>query len=524
MYKKFKVVLLISLSFLFSFILIRNNFKTKWSIIDDHEIVYFLGSDQKILLSEFPEVLSKTEVGKFGISQRFRPSYYILRVAETYVWNDNPHLWYIARYFILVFFLFTISYLISKYFGVIPSIIFSLYIMTGKYWSDIWTRLGPGEIYVTLGLSFYFMGLFITVENKTKSLLPWLFFFIGGLISIGSKENMVILAIPGLYILVYRIIHKKIDWKLILPFLHIMFSLFVFFGVYLAISKTGTDIYANEVSSLKIIQFVFYGFKKTVIDLKIIWLLLLGLFILIPKIYFHQKFNFIKFVINNRSITYLLVWQFLIYYTQFIFYSGVWPTNARYDFPGILAKQIFWLCSLYLLNRIISEGVKLKVKSFVLKIINISFFAYLLIIIFNRGFNDIISASKNNASVTASFTDSLNTLSSLCKEYPDYALIIKSRDPWDYEPIFSIERFIRYLGVSNLIYIDYEDTKITSRLGMEKGLSETLINASKNGMAIDNTIFKELDYKLVNKNCIIVLLSGTESNNECNQSININTN
>ena len=54
----------------------------KWSPIDDHEIMWFLGPDGRIGWSEIPRVLmTQTEVGHFGGAlARYRPSYYFLRV------------------------------------------------------------------------------------------------------------------------------------------------------------------------------------------------------------------------------------------------------------------------------------------------------------------------------------------------------------------------------------------------------------------------------------------------------------
>ncbi|OJX66511.1 MAG: hypothetical protein BGO94_06490 [Micrococcales bacterium 72-143] len=51
-------------------------------LIDDHEILRFLGSDHRLLLWEIPSVLGTTELANWGEDGRFRPAYYFLRAVE----------------------------------------------------------------------------------------------------------------------------------------------------------------------------------------------------------------------------------------------------------------------------------------------------------------------------------------------------------------------------------------------------------------------------------------------------------
>ena len=92
--------------FLFSAIMVLAIFgrvvASKWSVIDDHEIMLFLGRDGKLYLSEIFSTLKLTEVGNFGSLTRYRPSYYILRLLECVVWGANPAYWYAFRLGLLI--------------------------------------------------------------------------------------------------------------------------------------------------------------------------------------------------------------------------------------------------------------------------------------------------------------------------------------------------------------------------------------------------------------------------------------
>lgn len=511
---KYKTLMLLLFSAIFSFFLVQNNFNAKFGIIDDSDIAYFLGSDKKISLSEFPRIILSTEVGNFGSTLRYRPAYYIMKVTESSIWKDNPHLWYFARYAILTLFLFLLSYIISNFLGIVPAIIFSLFVMTGAYWSGVWARLGPSEIYMVLGLSLYSFGLLRIIEADMESIFPWLLFLLGGLVAIGSKENMVILAIPSLCLLIYRIIHRKLDWKLIIPILHILLALLISVGIYLAISKTGHDFYDNQIGTGGSLALVLRGIIRTIKDFKIVEIILIGLFLLVSKIIVLGRINLKEFFSRNIKTIVLLIFLCFVYFTQFVFYSGGWPNGTRYDFPGILAKQLFWLICFYLLAKLLLLFNSNKSKPILLQL-NIIFFGLLLISVVNTGYYPLIKASENNALITSTFTRNLGELSDLAKGYPGYPLVLKSESTRDYEAVFSLERFTRFMGVSNLIYLDYKDVNLEKRSGLEKQLSETLTQISKNGTSGNGTLFNQFDPKKIGTNCILVILSGVGDDNEC---------
>jgi hypothetical protein len=153
-------IIIISFSILFSLILLKHNLNAKWSIIDDHEIINYLGSDKNITLSEVTKLISQSEIASYGNSLRYRPSYYILRILETYLWSDNAQLWYGVRILFLMIFLYVVSSIVTKLLGLFLAVSFTMFIMTGAYWPDILTRLGPSEMYGVLGIALYAYGLF----------------------------------------------------------------------------------------------------------------------------------------------------------------------------------------------------------------------------------------------------------------------------------------------------------------------------------------------------------------------------
>jgi len=503
---KLSLTLILVFSLIFSFLIFKENFKAKWSIIDDHEIAYFLGSDKKILVGEIPKLLLKTEVSSYGKALRFRPSYYLVRIVESALWRDNPFLWYFARFVILSIFVFSVTFLVSRYFGLLPGIIFTLFTMTDKYWYDIWTRLGPSEIYVVLGLSLYSLSLYKILKDRSKPLFFWILFLLGGILAIGSKENMVILALPAIYlILAYPLIIKKSKRNLVYLSLHILFSFFVFLGVFLAVRSSGQNVYAVKISDSGLLQYLILGLKNSLTGLNLIFFAIL--FISFATLKSNKR---IQFTISNNFSLFLPLFSYLAYVSQFVFYYGNWPRGWRYDFPGILSKYVFWLSSLYLFSKAVKDSYIFDktLKNFIAMFSCLLFFGTLLFLVSMRGYSNLISAEIKNAKYTNLFTENMLNLARKAREQDSKVIIFRADDPWSYEPIFSLERFLRLEGVRNKIVLDYEDNDLSKRGGLTKKLSERLLNLSRDGdYGKGFGTFNEVYYK--EGNCVLVVFSKT---------------
>lgn len=464
------------------------------------------------MFGEIPKLLLKTEVGNYGKALRFRPSYYLVRIVESALWRDNPFLWYFARFVILSIFVFSVTFLVSRYFGLLSGIIFTLFIMTDKYWYDIWARLGPGEIYVVLGLSLYSLSLYKILNDKPKSLLFWLLFLLGGVLAIGSKENMVVLALPAIYlVLAHPWVIKENKSGLVYLSLHILFSTFVFLGVFLAVKSSGQNVYGGEIEGSGLLQHLVLGLKSSLASLNLLFFAILFVSFAILR-----SKKRIRFVILNKFSVFLTLFSYLVYLSQFVFYSGGWPSGWRYDFPGILSKYIFWLSSLYLFARAVKGSYIFDktLKNFIVLFSYLFFFSTLLVFVPLRGYYTLIRAQENTVKYTNLFTENVLTLAREVRDKDNRVIIFRADNPWSYEPIFSLERFLRFEGIKNKIVLDYEDGDLSKRDRLTKQLSESLINLSREG-DYENGFepFKEIYYK--EGNCVLVVFSKARMRQTC---------
>jgi len=419
-----KFLLLFLLSIGVGYYLFGANFSAKLGMVDDHEIVSFLGPDQKIRITEIPQLLMRTEVGKWGTALRFRPIYYTIRIVESMVWKDNPQLWYGTRLVIFALSL-TLAYLILETFvGAVPSIAILGYILTGDYWKDIWTRLGPSEIYAVLGLAMFAWGV---VKDKI-----WVV-SVGAIVCMGSKENFFFLLIPLLYLLGAK-------WKQITVKQRVLLGVGVVTGVlvalpmYLATKSAGTTFYHESLSLSQRLQLMVMKTPKI-----LYWYRVLPIFGVSAMIngYYYWKMK--------RSVPYILTLVFLgvVVATQVFFYGELWPGNNRYDFPGVLAIQLFGLFSVLTLPKVARRiGI-------------ITLTIYLLSFSFNKGYYPIREAARQNAIRTQAFQNEINLFKNKIDDNPGKSILFETNSPLYYEQIASTRRYLLYYGYPREMYFRY---------------------------------------------------------------------
>jgi len=451
---------------------------TNWNIIDDHEIMYFLGPDGKLPFSEIFSMLAKTEIGQFGTYPRFRPSYYFLRLLETSLWGAHPIYWHAFRILIIAFALGLFWLMMSSSIGWLSSGLICAYALTFPYWSDVIGKLGPGETYAVAGLPIYIWGVINALQkeipDKKREYLAGIAIFFGGIICIGSKENFLLLIFPSMY-LVYESLRTKKTAILFSALGTLLFSLYVGSSIVLAVSRSGTDIYSNPVSPMvrigKTLGILVSGQNPIPISI------LIGIAIIFCAISLNHNLPWEKQRTALWSQFWLAVFC-LVYLSQLFFYDGFWPTDYRYDFPGLL----YIPASIYVLiwsgKKIISEENN-KVPGLTLQT---AIIPALILVTMIKGYNPITQNIDANIKMTNEFTYGIETITAVLRSHPDYALVIESGNTGDYEPILSYDRFLREYGVTNEFFLRVHGYSIeSSDSGLQKELASSLTELSQKG-------------------------------------------
>jgi hypothetical protein len=168
------------------------------------------------------------------------------------------------------------------------------------------------------------------------------------------------------------------------------------------------------------------------------------------------------------------------------------------------------ICILYIVaEKIFIEMSNLKYPRLVVRL---GWLAALAILVFSRGYVSTIEALKNYVNATNVFTYQIEQVSSLLEKNPEFALVLESGNIWDYEPIFSYERFLRAYGVKNPIFLRIHGySPETVSAGLQRKLAIDLLDISNRG----NNLFQPLTkLEYYQNRCFSLQLSGSFKN-EC---------
>jgi hypothetical protein len=506
--RKHTKTIIVIMTAIMVFVLFGKNLQARWGPIDDHEIMSYLGTDQRLSLTEIPKILAGSETGNPGKSLRYRPMYQTLRLVETATWGNNAHLWYIFRLVILVTALALLWYLLEPITGIIPSGLVIVYLLTYQMWADMFSRLGPSETYTVLALAVYAWGysrLFKQVQNK-KGLetLPIIAWALGTFICVGAKENFALLLIPnlllGLYILYRRNSNKIFTTSFIVT---TAWTIFVAAAFVIAVATAGTDVYGSSVGAISRLSVINTGMRHVQSKTIILTTMIAAFFLFVQ--FWVGKVKSDLFKSTLLFIGLCLVYE-AIFISQFVFYNADWPNHSRYDFPGVLIIPFFYGTLLLFVKKILDTY---KVEPTVVLGLKYGALLGLIFVIIMRGYVAIQVRIEQNAQKTQAYTAQIEKLAKLLVTNPDKVVIIVSGNPWDYEPIYAYSQFLRAYGVTNTMYLKLENySPATVANGIEKRLATELQTMQLNGGWGYEPLPENLD------NCYSILLTTATTNCE----------
>jgi hypothetical protein len=438
------LLLLISLAVVYY--LFGPNLWANFGLIDDHEILDYVRKAAGNFRYFF-QLIGSTEIGNFGHSVRFRPGYYTIYVTEALVWGANPFLWYLFRFLMCVTFVFACLRVVGRYCGFAAAVLFVALTFSYTYWTDVWSRLGPGESYCAFGLGLFALGFIELIDRSPpKREWPWsLLLLFGVLIGAGAKENFVLLMLPVLALGWVRYRRGTLSWGLATALGVSAAYMTVITGELLtAFSEGRPDIHAEPVSigsrlhklnALLSVPAFYYSLGVFILG-SIAWLLCYRSSRLVPL---HSRM-FALAVIG-------LCGSFLVF-TQVIFYNGEWPANVRFDFPGMMTTPVM-IASVTALATAFVRLFWPKMPAFI--------FPLAVLLVFRgplwTGLNEVRAGSELNQQRTESVRSKIDLVSKTLKQDPRAVLVLETYEAYNYEIIVSIQKFLRFFGVDNPIVV-----------------------------------------------------------------------
>ena len=409
---KHKNVFFIIFQFLLILAALGPNLKAEWGIIDDYEIVRGLGPENNLKYSDIFDRLKFTEVAIWGgANGRFRPGYYVLRFVEIATLGNSPAAWYFLRLLVASFFSYALFMALSKLgwsFYLTSSL--SLLISTFPLWGDVYTRLGPSEVYVAFGMALSLFSYAKFSVNKWYTLL----FYAGGILAILNKENFIFLALLLPYLAIRLFPGNKKMHALGITGT-VISSIIMSIGILNILQIRAVDVYGKK----------FYSFSGDLFLSPTLFLIIL--LILVSW--------FVKRKIPSKSTILPLMILLGLEVFQLLFYRERPSISSRYALPYY---PLVLLSVGIVLNEVLSEQLIKKIF-FPLAICLSICFCY-----------HILEKSRYNVDRTINFKLFLDKVYDFSKtsRSKDRHVIVDTFRPWDFEYILSLQEFFSWRKIN----------------------------------------------------------------------------
>ena len=422
-----------------------------WGLVDDHEIFYFLGTKQHLPFSEIiSTVLSKTEVG--SLQDRFRPSYYFLRVLETSAWGRNVHLWYACHTLAFAFFLGSFWWVISRFLGLLPSALCMAPVACAGFWGAIWGRLGPQEIYAAPVVGLMMLGgyeLFFAPSAPRRN-LGCAALTIATLIALGTKETLLPLAFLTVFLVALAVAERRLSMRsgLLSGAVTLLFFSAIAWVVLRQLAGAGADIYGNSVAPAARIRATLTSMRTFGAGFVVVAMLTIAV---IAGLIVGLR----KWVSNIEAVSVLGTLCLLLglFVSQELAYSGSLPGGTRYDFPAMLIP----ICFVYFIACVVNLRVREAGKQRSADGWALGFGLAIAIVFLStggiRGLAGSIDKVETNIVKTREFSDELAAIVLRARTDPAAPIILEAYGAGAHEPVYSLQRYLQSDGLGNPIAV-----------------------------------------------------------------------
>lgn len=484
--------------------------------VDDHEIIRYLGPDRHLRLSEiFSTLIRDTEVGDLGINGRFRPSYYIVRLFETFVFGAREYLWFSFRISIVVISSIMLSLVIFELFRNLSVLItttlssaLSLLVLSQPSWPDIVMRLGPSEIFLVGGLVAFLYLSVLYLHDQSRQRL-WFGALITAMFTIGTKENAaVLLVLTGIFALLsYKRRPFSRSQKLFTVAVGILGFLIILIPIINTVN-TATDIYGNQrnIGQLWSDGLDYFsstsGTRNSVLFAFAIFLLRVT--------FIKQKTQFRLLLVRG----YVLIFVNLVSISEYIFYRGQF-TEPRYrvltDLTEVL--QVLFVIAL-VIEVLYNQQLQLVIRQGTVAVTS-CILCVLSSVQYVDSAQEFEKIGEQKIEGSKKFKSQISHIGDKLKKDDFDSVVIIINNVWEYEPAFSISHFISFEHGVISKYLKLNQMSVNSEF--EQELLDQMIRFSKNGSK--EWGITEGPIPLSGKNLCVALQSGFTDPDICDSSV-----
>ncbi len=471
---------LIALLVIISF---RGSLSIRFGPVDDHEIFKFLGSDRKIFLYQIPNILwEQTEIGSWGDTARYRPSYYFLRVTETMLLGDRPYLWYLNRVLILFLTVFTFAKTILETMqmatliraSITLFIVLTTLSLSGL--AETTMRLGPAETYLLLGFAGFLLSSIALFKDCTNTRF-WNLNLVSMVVAVGSKENAVALLVPFLYVL-SRQIRKNPSVRiknLIQGSIIIAFSVIIVLGPIVYISRTGSDVYGSTRSFENTVSSLLSFFDTSTSRISGIQVLVIFV-CLASQAHVHHLIKW-----QSKALLFLSVSLFFVLIAEHIFYQGSFG-EPRYELVSQISTVLIKGAMLIAIIDTASYWRRSVTLPAGLAFIVALFFSQSTITHYYDSSSNNLAVAQYKTQVTADYQIKISAIAEAIETDEYSGILVQINSVWDYEPAFAVSQYVALLEKSIPLALNVSVASVAP--GLETSLLNQLNDFQENGSTV----------------------------------------
>jgi hypothetical protein len=450
--------IIFSLSTVLAFWLIgRQVFYANWGIVDDHAVFSFMGTHQRMPITDFVHaLLTKTEIGDPN-GTRFRPSYYFFMLMETAAWGRNVHLWYLTQTFLFATFIASLWWLLSKFVRIGLAAALVLPILSLPFWGDVWARLGPSEIYGTWALGLMLFGGYLAIKSPDEGDRKWgaILVTFAALLLIGSKETFIPLSGAAVVVLVFAGFTSRIPvWMTVCFSLAIgAYAAAIVFVIQKVVLASGQDFYANTIDIRQLLGIAGHALYAATVGngLAVCYAVVIVFFGYCAR---RAKRDMRDWLVSSCTIVAIFIFMAGVYFSQQVVYRGQLPLQMRYDFPA----SLFVPFSIYLLICYVFYQMRCYLQSRIVGYISIFFAvaifaAYAPRLALGFGSKSLAKAVNANIQKTDLFFNEISALAESARQQPRSPIILEVYGLEAFESVTAIQIYVRAMGAENPISI-----------------------------------------------------------------------
>jgi len=431
-------IFIMFMSGVFSYLLTGKQISlANWGMIDDQEVFSYLGPSLHLAPGDiWNTLLTQTEVGT--PQGRFRPAYYFLKVVEAALFGPNVHLWYLGNTICFAIFLGSVWWTTARFAGLWLSGALTASIALLSLWADVWSRLGPSEIFgaASAGVMLFAADLVLFSGRPLLRNVGAVIVALAAVTLAGLKETFIPLAAGGpALVFILAVIERRLSLAVIAVLSCVILGCIgaIGFVVSKELHVAGADYYGKSIGPGVTLLYAVLGGLDGL--LRTVWLWALPLvFLSILKVVPQRPLA--QWMSDSRFAIGIYLFLIAMYAAQCGLYRNLFPQNMRYDFPA----SLFVPFSYYVLLCYVSYQMRFylhsRLTTYISIFLTIAIFAvYSARLTLRFSSMPLPQAVSANIQKTDIFFKELSALAASAKEKPRSPVILEAYGPDAYEAL-----------------------------------------------------------------------------------------